>query len=102
MQVAHRLYVSDEINTWKKNRTVRLLKKGKEVKGYFAIYYNEDSLNPLEIIESEELNKDYYKDQKLTLVGLALEQDEAFLLVESIIHDMVIDRSGFLNRDFFK
>lgn len=101
MKIAGKAYKSDLINKRSMKNIMKKLKRDLEVEGYYIIYYHPERKNLFELIESSELSKDYYKEQNLIIVGIALDEEDAFEMVKCMVQDLHQSGSSLNDRSYF-
>lgn len=101
MEISKRIMRSQMESSRKVNKALKGLKKGKLVEDYYVIYFNIDSPNTFEIIKSDELSKDYYKEQNLVAIGIAFDEEEAYELLRELVQQMVDEDVAITDREYF-
>ena len=96
-----RLYVADALSE-SKRKVLKKLKQGKLQTGVFVITLPLGKSDMLEVYPSYVLLQKAFKETSVTVVGIADQQESAFLLIEQMVNDCLQEHNNADIRGYFE
>ena len=100
MHFRKQLYIGEGIKTNKVERLIKKLKFKPQSAHVVVITIAGNPTDQLDIIESSELKKHYYKTYPPYIVGLAKDRSDAFALVERMVNDCLHARGDIKLKEY--